>query len=43
MSCNNVKCSKCPNVVKACTLIQGMCPSCYGKQVKANPPKPNNP
>lgn len=41
MGCQSTKCKECPTTMKACQLIQGMCPSCYSKKLKeTNPPSP---
>lgn len=38
MGCQNTKCSKpeCKTYMKACQLLQGMCPTCYQKQQQLN-------
>ena len=45
MSCQATKCANCTNVVKACSLINGLCVSCYSlqeqkKKEALNPPTP---
>lgn len=38
MGCNLVKClvQGCGNVLKACQMINGVCPSCHGKGLAAS-------
>lgn len=30
--CTKTKCLECPVVMKACNLIDGLCPSCHAKK-----------
>lgn len=34
MGCQVVKCKECPVKMKACSLIDGLCPSCNAKKNK---------
>lgn len=43
MGCQSTKCKSCPTVMKACQLVQGMCPSCYSKQQAINNPSQPRP
>lgn len=43
MGCGQVKCvtPNCTNVGKACTFVNGKCPSCYAKEIREQQEKLN--